>query len=69
MKYAVDIPDDLLGRAHRAGCRDVGQYLVSLMRADLDRITPEVEALLLQRFGRADAGEIADTDSDANGRA
>ena len=38
MKYDVDIPDDLLERARRAGCRDVGQYLLSLMRADLDGI-------------------------------
>jgi hypothetical protein len=61
----VDIPDDLLARARQAGWRDVGQYLLSLMRADLDGITPEVEALLLQRLSAPDAGEMTDADFDA----
>lgn len=61
----VDIPDDLVARAQRAGWRDVGQYLLSLMRADLEGVTPEVEALLLQRIDAPSAGEMTDADFDA----
>ena len=61
----INIPDDLVARAERAGWRDVGQYLLSLMRADLDGVTPEIEALLLQRISAPDAGPMTDADFDA----
>ena len=61
----VEVPDDLLARARRAGWRDVAQYLLSLMRADLDGVTPEVEALLLRRIDAPDAGEMTDADFEA----
>lgn len=58
----INVPDDLVARAERAGWRDVGQYLLSLMRADLEGVTPEIESLLMQRADAPNAGEMTETD-------
>lgn len=61
----INVPDDLVARAERAGWRNVEQYLLSLMRADLEGVTPEIESLLLQRIATPDAGEMTDADFDS----
>jgi hypothetical protein len=61
----INVPDDLVARAERAGWPDVGQYLLSLMRADLDGVTPEIESLLLERVAAPDAGTMTDADFEA----